>query len=63
MILMYFDNLVAAAMSVKIDAMKLHLSKNHKDKSTKRKLEYWISKQRKMLQYLRRKVCVVIKYG
>lgn len=45
----------AGAMSIKISAMRNHLSRHKKDKSTKRKFEYWVSKQRKMLQYLRRK--------
>ncbi|KAJ3369469.1 hypothetical protein HDU91_007142 [Kappamyces sp. JEL0680] len=49
----------AAVMDVKITAMRKHLSYNKNDKSTKRKLEAWVSKQRKMLKYLRRKVCGV----
>jgi ribosomal protein S15P/S13E len=46
----------AAVMMVKINDMKEHLLKFPKDKSTKRRLEAWISKQKKILKYLKRKV-------
>jgi ribosomal protein S15 len=44
-----------AVMSVKIIAIKEHLAKNPKDKSTKRRLDATIGKRGKMLKYLRRK--------
>ena len=43
-------------MNVKINAIKEHLALNPKDKSTKRRLEAWVSKQRKVLKYLKRQV-------
>ncbi|KAJ3261160.1 30S ribosomal protein S15 [Boothiomyces macroporosus] len=45
----------AAVMNVKIEAMRKHMEKHKKDTSTKRKLEAWISKQRGILKYLKRK--------
>lgn len=42
--------------TIKIKAMQEHLAKYHKDSSTKRKLELWMGKRRKMLKYLRRTV-------
>ncbi|KAJ2996449.1 30S ribosomal protein S15 [Globomyces sp. JEL0801] len=44
----------AAIMMVKINAVKDHLEKNPKDKSTKRRLQTLESKQRAILKYLRR---------
>lgn len=45
-----------ACMTVKIVAMKDHMSRNRKDYSTKRRLEAAIGKRFTMLKYLRRKV-------
>ena len=54
--------ILAAVMMVKIRAIKEHLEKNPKDKSTKRRLESWESKQRKVLKYLKRQVSFRIDY-
>ncbi|KAJ3274425.1 30S ribosomal protein S15 [Terramyces sp. JEL0728] len=45
----------AAVMNVKIAAMRMHMEKHKKDTSSKRKLEAWVSKQRGILKYLKRK--------
>ena len=45
----------AAVFSVRIQAMKKHMSANPKDMNTKQQLQRWTSKRTKMLQYLRRK--------
>jgi small subunit ribosomal protein S15 len=42
------------AFSVKIQALKDHLSKNPKDMKSKRNHELLLSKRKKMLKYLRR---------
>eukprot|EP00842_Homolaphlyctis_polyrhiza_P003689 jgi/Hompol1/4320/HPOL_001574-RA len=45
----------AAVFTVRIHAMQKHLTLNPKDKSTKRRLQTWLSKRDKILKYLRRK--------
>lgn len=52
----YKFNIIAAVMDIKIQAMKQHLFNHLKDKSTKRRYEICLSKQNKVLKYLRRKV-------
>ena len=50
-----FDVSTVGAFSVKIQALKAHLTANPKDMKSKRNHEMLLSKRKKMLKYLRRK--------
>lgn len=52
--------ILVAAMTVKILAIKDHLSENKKDISTKRRLEALVSQRKSMLKYLKRKVLYIL---